>query len=128
MPKRRVTSKQQAASRRNLVKARAAKGKVPRSEYGGKMVTLYHRTGERWAGRIVRDGFNVGGYGTQRTFGSTVMDGHGKGYGHSIVSFKANRHHLLLDEHFADGERWYSVRAKNIKRSSIKLLTGKRVR
>ena len=59
MPKRRVSAKQVAASRRNLIKARAARKKIPRSRYGGKLVDLYHFTKpDRAASIMDSGGFN----------------------------------------------------------------------
>jgi hypothetical protein len=61
MPKRRVrTAAQVAASRRNLEKARKAKGRkvIPRSQYHGKMIDLYHFTDAKSATAIVRQGFS----------------------------------------------------------------------
>ena len=47
MPKRRVSAKQAAASRRNLIKARAARKKIPRSRYKSK-AELPHVYSERY--------------------------------------------------------------------------------
>lgn len=62
MPKRMVRSAAQiAASRRNLEKARKAKGRntIPRDRYHGKLIELAHRTNEKDAKSIMRQGFKA---------------------------------------------------------------------
>jgi len=139
MPKRRVrTAAQIRASRANLEKARKAKARntIPRSEYSGKMLTLYHRTTPLSASRIVVNGFrNRMGKGTERykygeakVFGSNRIRGQAEGYGKGIVSFKVNRKHAQLDDQFPSGERHYAIDPKNIKKSAINLIAGVKVK
>lgn len=103
MPKRRVTSKQKAASRRNLVKARAArKGRRPQ----GKSMLLVHfgsaehinRVLKRQAFRPHPDQANVG-----HVFGTPWWNRRDPqfrgryGYGHSGVTFTASRRAVVRD-------------------------------
>jgi len=142
MPKRRVrTAAQIAASRRNLEKARKAKGRntIPRSDYGGKMLTLFHRTDSYSAGQIAKEGFKPGkqsawkGF-TIKSFRKTEVYASTKnswaisGYGDTAVKFKANRHKARLSDQFPSGERHYAVKPDGIKKGSIKVLVGKRLK
>jgi hypothetical protein len=135
MPKRRVrTAAQIAASRRNLVAARKAKGRktIPRTEYGGKTLTLFHRTSPTNAANIAKEGFKPGWRGPsllRNVYGSTVEKSSiATEYGDAVVRFKANRHGARLSEKFSSGERFYSVKPKAIKKGSIKALQGRKIR
>lgn len=141
MPKRRMrTAAQIRASRANLEKARKAKGRktIPRSEYGGKMLTLYHRTNSFAAGKIIKQGFLTGksntwqnnplAYKPTEVYGSTKNSRIISGYGDVAVKFKVSRHKARLDDQFPSGERHYAVNPKWIKKGSIKVLSGKRVK
>lgn len=139
MPKRKMrTAAQLAASRRNLEKARKAKaGKtIPRSEYGGKMLTLYHRTTPLAASRININGFRskIGKgterykYGEPKVFGSNRIRGQAEGYGKAIVSFRVNRKFAALDDQFPSGERHYAVEPTQIKKSAIRVISGRKLK
>lgn len=124
---------QKAGANARKAKARST---IPRSEYSGKMLTLYHRTTPLSASRIVVNGFrNRMGRGTERykygeakVFGGNFIRGQIDGYGKGIVSFKVNRKHAVLDDEFPSGERHYAIDPRNIKKSSINLIAGQQVR
>lgn len=134
MPKRRVrTAKQAAASRRNLVKARA-----------GRKVKLYHQTTAKSALKIASQGFKPsrGTDGLIRPVWASnsknpSMRNRMMHYGprkQVLVSFKIPKNRTSLDivqpsEHVRTKEVWYRAQRTHI--SDIKIVTkphGKRVK
>lgn len=141
MPKRKMTParrRQIALWQQKGSQSRKAKSRnvIPRSEYSGKMLTLYHRTSLSSAKSIARQGFKVwpqtrsfgGGPYIEGVYASSFKVGQANGFGPGIVKFKANRHKARLDDEFPSGEKHYEIDPKNIKRSSIKVLSGKKIR
>jgi hypothetical protein len=82
---------------------------IPRHQYTGKTVTLYHRTSADKAKKIHAEGFYPG----TPVFASNKRSGDANSYGESIIEFRAPRKHVSYEEPAAEGERWFSTNAKH---------------
>lgn len=114
MPKRiRRTAAQIAASKRNLEKARKAKG---RNEYSGK-ITVYHRTSHEAANSILKNGFRRDnprtGQKPEAFFSTKVHSGLTKTYGPAVITARLSpstirRHGWSYQPSFSSG-KWHSL-------------------
>lgn len=128
MPRRRVTTKQKAASRRNLAIARAKReGRKPT----GKSTLLFHRTSPANADSIAKHGFDPGravkgsvtrSKADRSVFFSDKRSGESSRYGKALVSVKVPRKLVKRDPNYDTykGETFHHVRVSDLAGRKIK--------
>lgn len=122
MPKRRTTPKQRAASRRNLVKARAA-----RNRYGGKSehTTVYRHIPEKYAGATVKSGFKADRFGdvyvttNKSKKSAAALFGRIETGKSAVMGVRVKRRNLGKDDtplraEIAKVETWHKIKSKHL--------------
>lgn len=80
---------------------------------------VYHRTSPEAAAQIARTGRFLSKENTDWTYASNKLQGQAESFGTSVVTLKVPKKHLMIQDEFPSGEKYFAVSNKKLSKRNI---------